>query len=136
MNIIVDTNIFIAALLKNGKIRELIVNSLFTFFVPEVIYDEIIEHKKELIEKSGLSEDSFNELSSIISKYINIIPDIKTLPYKSEAERIISKIDKDDVPIIAASLSLNSCPIWTDDSDFIRQNAIKTITTKEMIGLS
>jgi predicted nucleic acid-binding protein len=46
MNIILDSNIFIAALLKDGKIRELIVNSPYILLLPELIYEQITEHKE------------------------------------------------------------------------------------------
>jgi predicted nucleic acid-binding protein len=133
MNIIIDSNIFIAALLKNGKIRDLIVNSSFDLLLPEVIYEEIREHKQELIEKSGLNENEFNSLSQIISQYVKIVPSIIAKPYKKQAEEIIKNVDEDDIPFIATSLACNSCPIWTDDTDFKKQNKIRVITTKEMI---
>ena len=133
MNLVIDTNIFIASLLRDGKIRELIVNSPFNLIIPEAIYEEIIEHKEELILKSRLDEEDFNTVSSLISKYVTIIPDTQTKTFKEKAKEIIGHIDKDDIPIIATSLKFNFCPIWTDDSDFKKQDKIKIFTTKEII---
>ena len=101
--------------------------------LPDVIYEEITEHKEELIKKSGLSNEDFNALSILISQYIKIIPTIQTIKHKEEAEDIIEKIDKDDVPFFATSLAFNSCPIWSDDLELKKQQRIKIITTKEMI---
>lgn len=135
MKLVIDTNIFIAGLLKNGKIRELIVNSKFDLFMPEIVYEEIIEHKRELLNKSALSEQDFNHLSSLLSGYIKIIPNLISKPYKEEAERIMHNLDKDDAPIVAVSLLLNACPIWSDDLDFKKQSQIKIFTTQEIIQL-
>jgi predicted nucleic acid-binding protein len=136
MNLVIDSNIFIAAILRDGKIRELMVKSPYILLLPEVIYEEITEHKEELIKKSGLSEEDFNALSILISEYIRIVPDIQTLAYKTEAEIIIGKIDPDDTPFFATSLAFGSCPIWSDDSHLRKQTKIKIISTKEMIELS
>ncbi len=136
MNLVIDTNIFIAALLKDSKIRELIVNSHCNLLVPELIYQEIEEHKEELINKSGLSEEEFNNLISLLNKYLTIIPNEKLANYQKEAETIIGAIDKDDIPIMAASLSNNNCPIWSDDFHLQKQKTIKVFTTKEIIEKS
>ena len=62
MDIVVDTNIIISALLKDSKIREIIVSSKDKLLVPEITFQEIEDHKNELIEKSELSEEEFNIL--------------------------------------------------------------------------
>ena len=133
MNIVVDANILIAALLKDSSIREIIINTDNQLLVPEIHFEEIEEHKNELLEKSSLSEEDFYALISRLSKYFKIINNDEILPFIEEAENIMGKIDKDDVPIIATSLAYGVCPIWSDDSHFKQQKKIKIFTTKEMI---
>ena len=41
MRFVIDTNVFIASILKNGLIREIITNSYHKFLFPEVIFKEI-----------------------------------------------------------------------------------------------
>jgi predicted nucleic acid-binding protein len=43
-------------------------------------------------------------------------------------------IDLDDTPFLALALSLD-CPIWSNDDHFKRQNVIKAVTTRELLGL-
>ena len=135
MNIVLDTNVLIAALLKESKVREIVVNSYNTFIVPSLIFSEILKHKEELLIKSGLDEADFNFLMMKISDYFMAIPNEIIKPYKEEADKIIGSIDKDDVPIIATSLAFNSCPIWTDDKHFEKQGKIKIHKTEDMIKL-
>jgi predicted nucleic acid-binding protein len=134
MDIIVDANILIAALLKDSTIREIIINTDNQLLVPEIHFEEIEEHKKELLEKSTLSEVDFYILISKLSKYFKIVKNEEILPFIKEADNIMGKIDKDDVPIIATSLAYGTCPIWSDDYHFKQQKKIKIFTTKEIIS--
>ena len=132
--LVVDTNILIASILKNSHVRKLITESTEILLAPEVIFKEIENHKEELLSKSALSNTEFDEILSILSKYLVIVKTDKIKHYIEEAEKIINHIDKDDVPIVATSLAYDSCPIWTDDKGFEKQNQIKIIKTKELIS--
>ncbi len=133
MHIVIDANILIAALLKDSKMRELMVNSPHKLLVPEIHFQEIEEHKKELLKKSGLTGEEFDVLLMKLSDYFTIIKTEKILPFLEEAENIIGKIDKDDVSIIASSLVYGSCPIWSDDKHFQQQKKIKIWKTEDII---
>ena len=133
MNIVIDANILIAALLKDSKMRELIVNSLHKLLVPEVHFQEIEEHKAELLEKSGLNEEEFDILLMKLSNYFTIAKSDSVLSFIEEAENLMGSIDKDDVPVIATSLAYKNCPIWSDDKHFQQQKKIKVWKTEEII---
>ena len=134
MNIVIDTNIFISALIKDGMTRNLIISSKDSLLIPEFEFDEIEKHKKEILEKSKLSESELNNLFSNLLKYVAVIETEKIIRYRGEAFEIIGKIDKDDVIFIATALACNGM-IWSEDSDFQKQNKIKILTTKDMIKI-
>ena len=134
MNIVIDTNIFISALIKDGMTRNLIISSKDSLLIPEFEFDEIEKHKKEILEKSKLSESELNNLFSNLLKYVAVIETEKIIGYRGEAFEIIGKIDKDDVIFIATALAFNAA-IWSEDSDFQKQNKIKILTTKDMIKI-
>ena len=136
MNIVLDSNIVIGALLRNSKIREIIVNSSDELLLPEAVLSEINEHKQELLNKSGLIEQDFNELLKRLLKYVRLVLSNDIIKFKNQANEIIGKIDKDDVAFVATSLAFESCPVWTDDYHFKRQNKIRIITTEEMMTSS
>lgn len=132
MNIVIDTNIFISALIKGGATRDLIVNSKDRLLFPEFEFYEIEKHKYEIITKSNLSEREFNILLLKLLNYVKIIPSDIIIYWKGRAEKIIMEIDPDDVLFIATALAFK-CPIWTDDKHFLEQKEIPIFTTKEMI---
>jgi len=101
--------------------------------ISAIVYQEINEHREEILKKSGLSDEDLDVLISIISKYLTIFPTEKIIEYQKEAELIIEHIDKDDVLIVATSLANNNCSIWSDDGHFQEQDKIRIIKTKEMI---
>ena len=133
MRLVVDSNIFIAALLKDGTVRRIIVNFPSELFLPEVVFDEIGNRRRELLEKSKLSEKEFEVVINKILKYVRIVPNKRLIKFRQEAEEIIKKIDEDDVPFVAASLALGSCSIWSDDKHFRMQKVIEIYTTEEII---
>ena len=134
MKIVIDSNIFISSLLKDGKIREIITfNVAHALLFPETILEEIKEHKQELLEKSGLSEEEFEDLISKLLNYVIVVPFDKIKIFEEEAKQIIGNIDKDDVSFIAASLANDSCSIWSDDRHFKQQAQIPVLTTEEIL---
>jgi len=52
MEIILDTNIFVSALLKYSLTRKIIIESKQTFLFPEIIFSELKRNEGELVFKS------------------------------------------------------------------------------------
>ncbi|PIO08093.1 DNA-binding protein [Candidatus Pacearchaeota archaeon CG10_big_fil_rev_8_21_14_0_10_34_12] len=134
MNIVIDTNVFISALIKDSSSRELIVNSENNLFFPEFEYDEIEKHKEEILRKSGLSEEDFRNLLSNLLKYVKIVKTEDIIDYKKQAFGIIGKIDENDVIFIATALAHNAA-IWSEDKHFQKQNTIKILRTRDIINI-
>lgn len=131
MNIVIDTNIFISALIRDNLTRALITKSENNLLFPEFELEEIREHKIEIMEKARYSEKEFDILLLRLLNYVKIIPTNIILNHKEKAEEIIGKIDMDDVQFFATALAFN-CPIWSDDKHFKMQDKIKVFTTKEI----
>jgi predicted nucleic acid-binding protein len=134
MNIVIDTNIFISALIKGGITREILLDFNYNFLLPEFELEEINKHKNMIIKKAGLSIKEFDTLFLRLLKYVRIIPTDMIIYYKKTASEIIGNIDPDDVPFIACALAFN-CPIWSDDKHFKKQTKIKIFTTKDLVEM-
>ena len=55
MDVVVDANIVISALVKRGYTLELMFSEDLRMFAPEFLIEELLEHKDEILLKSGLS---------------------------------------------------------------------------------
>lgn len=134
MNIVIDTSIFISALIKKGICREILTNFRINFLFPEFEFEEIKNHKGEIVNKAGLSEKEFNVLFLRLMKYVKIIPAYFSKTYENEAVRIIGSIGFNDIQFVATALAFN-CPIWSEDKHFKKQKVVKVFTTKEIIKI-
>lgn len=133
MKLVIDSNIFIAALIREGLIRNIIVNFPGDLIIPDVAFYEVEKHKDELIEKSDLSIADFDELISELRYYVKVFPSREAIGFRRQAKEIIGSFDEGDVPFIATSLALDYCPIWSDDKHFQMQREIEVYTTKKIV---
>jgi predicted nucleic acid-binding protein len=132
MNLVVDTNVLMAGLLKNSVTREILSNKSINFNTPEFSIQEIEKYKSYLIKKSGLSDEEFDELFELIIENINIIPTEEIKPYIKRAKDIMHNIDVKDSPFIACALYLK-CGIFSYDEDFKKQNVVKVYEISEIL---
>ncbi|MEK6853044.1 MAG: PIN domain-containing protein [Nanoarchaeota archaeon] len=134
MKLVLDANILISALIKDSVTRKIIFISRIIFYIPDFTLDEVLRYKDYIREKSKLSKSKFNELLSLILKYIIVIPFPVYSKHIKEAEQIIGNIDEQDIPYIALALAIKADGIWSEDSDFKKQKKVKVLTTKELIN--
>lgn len=135
MIIVLDTNVFISAIVKDSTTRRLIVESKQILLFPENIFQEIREHKEEILKKSGLIEEEYNKLIAKILSYVYIVPEELLILQREEAYSLAKNIDLDDVLFFATALVFKDSIIWSDDKKLKNQDKIKVLNTKEIVRL-
>jgi putative PIN family toxin of toxin-antitoxin system len=136
MKIVIDSNVFISALIKKeGLSREIIINSYNDFLFSEYEFQEIYKYKEDIPKKSGYSEIEFIQAISLLLNYMKVISNEEICDYYDKACEIMNKIDHDDAIFIAIALAFDAV-IWSDDYHFKMQNKIKSLTTEEMKNYS
>lgn len=134
MKIVVDANIVIAAIIKDGKCREIIRSNEFEFVSPEFVLEEILKYKEYILEKSEITEYEFLLLIDMIFAKVKLTAHENYADTLEEAKRIM-KNDIRDIPFVACYLSLNCDGIWTNDSDYQGIKEIKLFSTKDLIDI-
>jgi predicted nucleic acid-binding protein len=129
MDVVVDANIVFSALIKRSYTLDLMFFNELRLFSPEFLIEELLEHKDEIISKSGLTSLEYEKYLEIILRRIRIVPTVELLPYIDTARKIC--LDTDDVDYVALSLMLN-IPIWTNDKKV--PNKITTMELKKIYG--
>lgn len=132
MNLVIDSNCLISALIFSGKSRELITSLKLSLCSPEEIINETLAHKNEIISKAKISEEDFNLLLNILLSRIKIIS-LDSLKHLEEKAKCLVT-HPEDIPFMALALS-KKIPIWSDDKALKQQSEIKVISTTELINI-
>ncbi|NCN99321.1 hypothetical protein COU62_02225 [Candidatus Pacearchaeota archaeon CG10_big_fil_rev_8_21_14_0_10_35_219] len=132
MNLIVDANVLFAALLKEGKTIEILLNPFFNFYAPEFIFEEFEKYEKELLGKMHRTEYEFFEVFENLKELVDVVPK-KDYEEKVELAKEISP-DENDFYYFALALKLN-CAIWSNDKNLRNQDRIKVYSTEELVKM-
>ena len=103
------------------------------YSTPEFVHVEIENHREEIRKKSKMDEREFELLLDSILSQIRVSPIEEFKDEIKEAYQIMKDIDPDDTPFLALALYLNCDGIWSNDSDFEKQNRIMILKTKDMM---
>jgi len=132
MELVIDTNCLISALIFPGKSRELITFFGLSLCAPEEIINETFVHKEEILSKSGITEENFDLLINILFSKIKITPSSKFEHLKEKVKVLVAH--PEDSPFMALALSKN-IPLWSDDKKLKEQSEVKVLSTTELINL-
>lgn len=136
MKLILDINIIISALIKEKSIIRALLNiPFFEFYIPDYAIKELKKYEYLILEKTGMNKEDLRILIKTLLSRVKIIEKKVFQPYCKQAEKIIGKIDKKDVPYIALALTIENNGIWTADEHFKKQDYIKIFTTEDLIKL-
>jgi len=128
---VIDSNIFMAALIRDGFVRSMLTGFGMNFIFPEYGVEEIYKYKKLIMKKSGMSAKEFDVILLRLLKYIKLVPLEMAKEFKKKAFDIIGHIDEKDVAFIAMALVFE-CAVWSDDGHFQKQDKVRVLTTKEI----
>ena len=131
MDLVIDSNILFAALLKESGTSDILFKH--KLYAPEFIFVEFRKYRDYLKGKTKRTEENFNELFDLFERNVILIP-------KEEIEHFIEKAEKispdaKDVPYLALALKLR-CGLWSNDKDLKeKQNAVQVYSTEELIKM-
>ena len=135
MRLVIDTNVFMAGLLKDSIVRKVLSSENIQFFIPEHALDELEKHKNTLIKKANINAAEFDEMVSLLLENIELVPESKIKAKFKEAEDVMKDIDIKDSPFMAAVLSIECDGLLTFDEHFQKQNKIKIFKIKDLINI-
>ena len=131
IRVVIDTNILISALIKDGSVTARIIKSgIFEIYYPEDGMFELEKYRDYIIKKrkKALQRKSFDYALSFLLESVNVVPSLLYEDKIREAYEIMRDIDEKDTPFLALALKLQ-CPIWSNDGDFEEQNLVEVYKT-------
>lgn len=134
MELIVDTSVVVAAILRSGNTRNLIFNSSLKLYSPERVQFEIMKNKEKFKKYANYSDQEFEEVVALILKQIEVLP-FEEYKEKEVKAKEVCKRDETDWPFVALALKLVA-PIWTSDPDLLKgQDKVSVLTTEQLVKL-
>lgn len=132
MKLVIDTNIIISALIREGITRKMVLFPGIKLFTPEITFNEIENHIGIITTKSKLPKDDIQQILNVLKNNIKTIPESRWWNHFNQATNVIGKKDPKDVPFIAVALALTVDGIWSNDKDFESQSIFKVWKTTEL----
>ena len=128
MDVVIDSNVLFRTLISRGEILKLVFNNKLKIFAPQKLKEEFIKHKEEVLSKSKLSKEKFDNFSLLILKRINSVPLGEYESFIPKAKQLLDKHTKDE-EFVALGLSKN-IKLWTYEDRLL--NLKVGISTKEV----
>jgi len=132
MELVVDANVVISALIADSKTRELIVTLEPDLITPAFVHDEIESYGDLIVERSGMEPRRVRQFVDLLFQYIEVVPVADLHTHIGEADEAISETDPDDVLYVACALARDAA-IWSDDSDFEERHVVDVYATSDVV---
>lgn len=133
MDLVIDSNILFAALIKNSLTLELLFREDLHFYAPQFIFGEFAKYEEEIKRKTEKTDDAFEWVLKIFQRRIITFPQEEILPFIEKARAFSPDIN--DLPYLALALKLN-IPLWSNDRLLKeKQNKVKVYSTSDLLKI-
>ncbi|MBI1973440.1 PIN domain-containing protein [Candidatus Micrarchaeota archaeon] len=135
MRIVLDSNVFISALIRDSTTRQIIVWADLDLYFPESALHSIRKYEELILKKSGITEADFYKLLEALLRHIKLVPDEEIKNNLVKAKQAMEHVDPEDVLYVATALGLEDSVVWSNDKDFEKQSLIKVLKTEDLVTL-
>lgn len=132
MRLVVDTNVLIAGLLRDGVTRALLTSPKVVGFVPDHGDDEVLRHLDDLAIRLELPRAEVAFVVSGFLGHLEVVAPSRYAPFLAEAVRKVGALDPDDIPFVALARALG-CPLWSNDKRLGEQAWVEVLSTPEVL---
>lgn len=133
MDLVLDANVLFSALIRQDTSFNLILHDDIHLYAPEFLLIELAKHRGLILQKTGKTTEEFENVLTVLRRYILFVPIDDFILHLPEAERISP--DPKDVAYLALALKMD-IPVWSNDKALqTKQNNIKVLSTKDIAAL-
>ena len=132
MKLVLDTNILIAAIIKDSLTREILLLPDLELLLPEYALEEVRRHRVRISRHASLKPEEIDLLLSLLTEFVTVVPMTKIAPHMKAAEALIGEKDPDDAPFVALALAEANDGIWSNDRAFEGLAGIKLWKTSDL----
>ena len=132
MKLVLDTNQLYSFFWKGSLIKRLLLAE-HDIYSPEFALKELDKHKSEILEKTKLTSDEFEEFKKKLKKVVTFVPFSRYSKHVTKARSLLPEHPK-DIDFLALSLELNAA-IVSEDKELKKQSEIKVFNKSEFSEL-
>jgi predicted nucleic acid-binding protein len=129
MKFVVDTNICFSFFKQNSFTRNLIISAKFKLFAPQFVFTELDKYKDNILIKSKINSNEYDNLKKELQTYITFVDDTKYSSYFTKALEITP--DEMDIDFFALAMHKN-CTIWSNDKKLKEQVVVFIVSTTDI----
>lgn len=129
----VDANILMGALLRDGATRHLLLSGGLDLHAPETLWEELERNQAYLQTKSGATEAAYKLLLEILRTKIKSVPVEVLRETIGDALSRLDPKDSLDAPYLAAAIAIGGT-LWSHDKRLSRTVRIPTVRTRDVLA--
>lgn len=129
--IVIDTSILFSYFSEKSITKKIINLNLFRLYTPIFAFEEIKKYKKEIIQKTKITEKEYLKIISELKKRITIVDEKK---YLKQIKNIKEIPDVNDIDFIALSINLDKI-LWSNYKKLKEQNYTFVLNTEEILEI-
>jgi hypothetical protein len=133
MRLVIDSNRYIAAFIKSGVTRTILLSPQFIFYAPLEMLTEIENHRDEIILKAKIKPNKLPRVQKLLFSRIKFVNLDEFPEIVQNANEIMEKIDPNDADFLAIGMALNLDGVWTEDQHFLKQEELRVYSTRDLI---
>lgn len=132
MDLVIDVNVLFSFFRKGRvfKLIEELTKRDIRLLIPTEMKEELLRLKHKIIKFAGISEEEWEELSTVLFLLVKSVSISVYKRFLEEAKKISPH--KKDAPLFALSLAFNKAPIWSREPRLKRQKVIEVLLDKEV----
>jgi predicted nucleic acid-binding protein len=127
MELVIDTNIAFGFFSQDPFLRGFVSRHSLELFSVSEFFDELLKIASKIQDRTGISSVDFESIFAWIQRIVCV------LPVSQQETSVAAKLIRhaEDAPFLALAMQL-CIPIWSNDSHFKEQSAVRVYTTAEL----
>ena len=131
MRVVLDTNVLLSALMRDGLTHTLLLYPDLDVVMPEFALEEVYRYLPSFAKRMGIATPQARLTVELLLGHVETVPHEDYSHEIQRADEILRDVDPDDAPFAARAFA-TSLPIWTQDNALQNCKGISTISTMDL----
>jgi predicted nucleic acid-binding protein len=133
MRLVVDANVLLSALLRDGPTRELLLHAPLDLYAPAWLRREGERHEAEIARRSDLGLPIVRSLIHRLLEQAQQVPEPVLAKHAGEALARCGRAGRKDAPYVACCLAVDAA-LWTQGRTLSKEAGVAVVTTRKLIA--